>query len=597
MDQLDEIRQKVNLVDLVGEYVTLKKAGRNFKALCPFHSEAQPSFIVSPERQIWKCFGCAKGGDAFHFLTEIEGMDFGEAVRLLAKRVGVELKPFRSSQGEQQKQLFYEINHLAAEFYHYLLTKHPAGKKALDYILGRGISQESISLFKLGYSPNMWDGVQKYLVKKKNYRSSDLEAVGLIIRGGRSGFYDRFRNRLMFPLRDHQGNTCGFAGRVLEKEAKEAKYVNSPETRLYHKSRLLYDLWLTRSEIKKTAVVVLVEGELDAISSYQTGVRNVLAIKGSALTEEQLVLLKRYSQNLILALDGDVAGDAAARRGIELADNLGFSIKVVQIKGGKDPDEVAQKDPVLWRQLVAEAVPIYDYFLSSALSRFDARSAEGKRKIGQEFIPVLVKISDNIVRGHYIGLLAARLGVGEEVIIKEIERFSQKPTRQAITAAVFPPADKNRLQVLEEYLLALCLQSGKWKFLTKRVLKNLIVTPALSQIMETIGVYLKKFKTLKSDRLAKMLPPELLEIFNQLYLYDLGDWTDEKEKMESEIKKMIKEIERVKIKQRFGQLTREIKEIEKQKRDRTAEDDSEIRKKLARLNEEFRDLSTKLGEI
>ncbi|MFC1790784.1 DNA primase, partial [Patescibacteria group bacterium] len=269
MDQRDEIKQKIDLVELVSEYVSLKKAGRNFKGLCPFHSEDTPSFIVSPERQIFKCFGCNEGGDAFGFLMKMESLDFGEAIRTLAKRTGVILKSFSSTQQSQKKQLLYEINHLASEFYHWLLLNHPQGKQALNYILGRGISKDSLELFKLGFSPNLWDGLQKFLVGKKGYQYQDLEAAGLISKNRQGKYYDRFRGRLMFSLKDHQGNICGFSGRVLQKDVKEAKYINSPETSLYFKSRLLYGLWSTKQEIKKQDRVVLVEGELDAISSYQ----------------------------------------------------------------------------------------------------------------------------------------------------------------------------------------------------------------------------------------------------------------------------------------------------------------------------------------
>ncbi len=306
MDQIEEIRSKIDLVAFISETVPLKKAGRNFKGLCPFHTEKTPSFIVSPERQIWKCFGCQKGGDAFGFLMEIERIEFGEALRILAKKTGVVLQSYRPSQSESEKDKLYQINHLAAEFFHYLLLNHRAGKKALNYILQRGISKQSLEKFKLGYAPAMWDGLQGFLVGKKGYKAEDLEKAGLIIkRAGEQesrkveGYYDRFRDRLMFPLSDHRGNVVGFAGRVLDPEVKEAKYVNTPETAVYHKSDLLFPLDVTKEEIKKENCAMVVEGELDAISSYQVGLKNVVAIKGSALSEEQSRLLKRFCETEI----------------------------------------------------------------------------------------------------------------------------------------------------------------------------------------------------------------------------------------------------------------------------------------------------------
>jgi DNA primase len=408
VDQLEEIKRKIDIVELINEFVPLKKTGRNFKALCPFHSENAPSFVVSPERQIFKCFGCGESGDIFGFLMKTEGLEFGEALRILAKRAGVKLRRYQPSEAEKQKTLLYEINHLASEFYHYLLASHRVGKQALQYLkVKRGIKDETIHLFKLGFAPAMWDGLQKFLVGKKGYQVEALEKAGLVIKSEKGrGYYDRFRARIMFPLEDHRSNVAGFAGRTLDPRQTEAKYINTPETLIYHKSDLLYGLKQNKEAIKKANAVILVEGELDTLSSYQVGVKNVVAIKGSALTGSQVSLLKRFTENLVLALDRDVAGDQAARRGIEVADQAGMAIKVVKLRGGKDPDEVAQKNASLWKKLVKEAMPVYDYFLDLALTRFKAKTAEGKRAIGKEMVPVLAKISDEIVRSHYIGQLA-----------------------------------------------------------------------------------------------------------------------------------------------------------------------------------------------
>ncbi|MCJ7827973.1 DNA primase, partial [Patescibacteria group bacterium] len=445
MDQLDEIRQKVDIAEFIGEYTPLKKAGRNLKAPCPFHSENKPSFMVSPERQIFKCFGCGVGGDIFKFLMLIEGLEFGEAVRKLAERAGVALKKYRVSPEEEKKKKYFEVNDLATEYYHYLLTQHPAGKKALDYILGRGITLKSLQEFKIGFAPLMWDGVQKYLVDKKKYSPQILEQAGLALPNNRGGYYDRFRGRLMFPLRDYQGNICGFAGRVIPPASDDqAKYINSSETPVYQKSRLLYGLSLTRGQIRKQDQAVVVEGELDLISSYQAGVFNVVAIKGSALTEGQLILLKRYTKNLALALDADFAGNKAAQRGIELADKMGFAIKVVEVKGGKDPDEAAQKDPKGWCAQIKKAVSVYDYLFHFAFSSYDERSAEGKRQIGQFLVPILAKMTDGIVRGHYISLLAQRLRIREEAVVAEVEKVKPEFSSREKQAVSFQSVRQTR---------------------------------------------------------------------------------------------------------------------------------------------------------
>lgn len=614
-EQLEEIKRKIDIVQFINNYVPLKKTGRNFKALCPFHSETVPSFIVSPERQIWHCFGqCGEGGDIFKFLMKIENIDFGEALRELAKRAGVKLVSYRLSEDEKQKQLLYEINHLAAEFYHYLLLNHPAGKRALNYILGRGINKDSLEKFKLGYSPNMWEGLQRFLVGKKGYRVEDLERAGLVIRRDtpsvtsntkenvsrtnvlRVTWYDRFRDRLIFPLKDHRGDICGFAGRKIPRgfggsrpkgDEGEAKYINSPETLIYHKSDLLYGLFENKDEIKKVDGVILVEGELDAISSYQVGVKNMVAIKGSALTPRQVQLLSRFTKNITFALDSDIAGDAAVRRGIEVADGAGVAMGVVEIKGGKDPDEVAQKNPQLWQRLVSQAVPVYDYFLNSAFSKFDPELAEGKRKIGQELIPILAKISDKIVQAHYIQALAERLGIEEEAIAAEIAKFevSLATTPAQVREEII---QKDRREILEEHLLVLCFQSENWAWLRKRKPLSLVKTPRFLRILESLGDYLKKYKTLDSERLTKMLAPELKESFNQLYLFDLGNLAKDEDKLKSEFQETIRQLEKFSLKEKLKQIAEEIENLEKEKSSSS---------KLDKLNEEFRDLGARLAEL
>lgn len=594
-DQLEEIRRKIDIVELVNEYVPLKKTGRNFKALCPFHSEKIPSFIVSPERQIFKCFGCGEGGDIFGFLMKMEGMEFGEALRTLAKRAGVKLRRYRPSESERQKQLLYEINHLASEYYHYLLTKHLAGKKALNYILGRGIARESLARFKLGYSPNLWEALQDFLVKRKRYRIDDLERAGLVIKSEKGrGYYDRFRGRLMFTLRDRRNNVVGFAGRTLDPKQEEAKYINTPETLIYHKSDLLYGLVETKAAIKKADEAIVVEGELDAISSIQAGVENVIALKGTALTQGQIDLLGRFTKNLTLAMDQDVAGDQAARRGIELADAAGMAIKVIEVKGGKDPDEVAQKNPKRWRQQVKKAVPIYDYFLDSAFSRFDARTAEGKRKISLELTPILAKISNKVVQAHYIRQLADRLRVEEEAVATEAAKFITEESAKAPSKRKdYEEVEKmSRREILEEHLLALAFQSENWLLLRKREIQKLIKTPRFQRIVEALAEYFKRYKTLDSQRLVKMLPAELKEAFDKLYLLEIADLIENEEKFKNELAKTKLALRKLDLKEMLREISNQISELEKEKKPAKKERD-----KLKRLHEQFRDLSAELSEI
>jgi len=587
-DEREEIKRRIGIVELISEYVPLKKVGRNFKAICPFHSEKTPSFIVSPERQIWHCFGaCNEGGDIFGFLMKIENIEFGEALRILAKRAGVKLTRYRPSEGERQKQLWYEINHLAAEYFHFVLTRHSAGQPGRDYLQRRGVNKVSINIFKLGFAPPMWDGLQRFLVVKKGYRVQDLERVGLIIRG-RRGFYDRFRNRVTFPLSDHRGNICGFAGRVIDPKIKEAKYVNTPETPLYHKSDLLYGLNEAKQVIKKADNVVLVEGELDMISSYQADVKNVVAIKGSALTAGQIRRLSFYTKSLIFALDADLAGNQAARRAIEMADEAGMNLKAVIIKGGKDPDEVAQKNPRQWQVMVKAAVPVYDFLFALAFDRFDCRTAEGKRKIGQQLVPVLAKITDEIVCSHYVQLLADRLGV----VVSAVEAEVAKKARRQVTTA---PASglvaetKNRREILEQHLLALALQSGQWPLLRKRAVLKLIKTSRFVSILQAISQYLKKSSDCQSERLAKMLAPEVVPTFNQLYLLDMMGLINDETKFQREWGKALNQLVKVDVHEKMARLGNKIRQLERQGR-LTQQETA----RLDKFNDKFRNLSQEL---
>lgn len=459
--QVEEVKRKVDIVQVIGERVKLVKGGRNFKGLCPFHSEKTPSFMVSPELQIYKCFGCSKSGDVISFLEEFEGMEFVEALEYLANRAGVKLVRRAGGEEKSEREKYWEINHLAAEFYHYVLTSHKVGEEARRYLKGRGISNEAIKVFKLGYAPQSWDELQNFLVKKKSYRVEDLEKVGLVIRSDKGSWYDRFRGRIMFPLTDARGRVAGFAGRVLPPfaEATGGKYVNTPETEIYHKGELLYGLAVNKGEIKKQEFAVVVEGELDAIASWQAGVKNVVAIKGSAFTPEQIRLLLRYCRQARLALDADTAGQEATRRSIALADELGLGVRVVRISGGKDPDEIARADGAEWKDMVRQAVGVYDFYVRSALSRFDVKTGEGKRSLSQELAPVLAGMTNSVEQAHYMKVVAEALGVSEEAVAAEVGKAKLGKVAQVAEVGKVEQV-KNRLEVLEEYWLGCLLRAG-----------------------------------------------------------------------------------------------------------------------------------------
>ena len=584
MNQLEEIKSKIDIVEFISEFVPLKKAGRNFKAICPFHTEKTPSFIVSPERQIWHCFGCGRGGDIFGFLMEIERIEFGEALRILAKRAGVVLESYRPTGVEAEKEKILAINSLAAEFYHYLLLNHQIGKRALEYAYRRGMTKESLERFKVGYAPPMWDGLQKFLIGRKGYSVGDLDKAGLVVQSSKfkvQSYYDRFRDRLMFPLSDHRGNVVGFAGRLLDPNAKEAKYVNTPETLVYHKSELLYPLQITKEEIKKENSVVVVEGEIDAISCYQVGVKNVVAIKGSALTEAQSRLLKRFAENVVLSLDSDAAGDAAMRRGIEIASNLGLNVKVAVLEKYKDPDEAAQKEPDYLKEKITQAEGVYDFYIDSAFKRFGGRTPEEKRKIGQELVPIWARIEDEILKDVYVKRLAERLGVSEESIILQMEKVKDRFLSGAKKETT-SQQKKERRDLLEEYLLSLIFQAKKTELLLEEEWVSLFVLPINKRIIEALRKFLSEKKKFSSKFFFRELPAELKEAFDHFYLTDFGEQIEDEEWVEKELKKIQKhlrimatreELERLslelrkrgedeKIAEQISKLTRELKELE-----------------------------------
>ncbi len=543
MDQVEEIKSKVDMVELVQEYVPLKKAGRNFKGLCPFHSEKTPSFMVNPELQIFKCFGCGVGGDAYSFLQKIEGMEFGEALQHLADRVGIKLVTYKPTQGEQLKEKLVGINTLTGQVYHWLLTQK-TGKEAREYLKGRGISDEAIEKFKVGFAPNNWDFLLKFLIGKKKYALDDLTRAGLAVKN-----YDRFRNRIMFPLANGRGQVVGFAGRVMPgaSEKEGGKYVNTPETEIYHKSELLYGLDVTRAEIKNAGWVVVVEGEIDVIASWQAGVKNVVAIKGSALTEKQVELLRRICDTVVLALDTDVAGDAASRRGIEIADKNGLMIKMVKLLGAKDPGEYAIADAEGWKKAVAEAIPIYDFYLQSAMERYGL-DVTGKKRMGQELLPIWAGISDEIVKAHYVRKLADILGVGEEAVWSQLAKTQRSNVKSQNNEQITnDKMTKSRRDLLEEYVIELALKGDK--------------TEALPS-MET-DFWKRVADELAKDGDPKKLPEELRERTLMLLLkegeFEEKEWETalrELEELETRAKIGAGEGDARKLTKRLGELTK-----------------------------------------
>lgn len=431
MTDTQAIKDRLDIVQIIGEYIPLKKAGANWKANCPFHNEKSPSFMVNAEKQFWHCFGCSKSGDVFTFLQEMEGMEFPEALKILADRAGVKIDTFASEVNKSQKNRILEINAKAAYFFHQFLLEMPASQGARDYLKRRELKPETIEEWKVGFIPDQWDLLTQYLLKKGN-SIDDLLASGLTIKKEGGGSYDRFRGRIMFPIWDTHGNIVGFTGRVLvETEKSGGKYVNTPQTLVYDKSRVLYGLNYAKMEIKNKDVTILVEGQMDVIACHQAGMKNVVASSGTALTFEQVKLLKRYSNNVAIAFDADAAGQNAAKRGIDLALEQGMNIKIIQIPVGcgKDADECLKKNPDVWFKAAENAKEVMEWYFASVMAGADKRDPKQKQKIADTLLAEIIRLPYAVERDHWLKKLADELGVDSATLTSEIRRLTLvKPT-------------------------------------------------------------------------------------------------------------------------------------------------------------------------
>lgn len=609
MDDLELIKSKINVVDLIQEYIPLKKAGINFKANCPFHNEKSPSFMVSPERQIWHCFGCQKGGDIFKFVMEKENLEFKDALEILAQKAGVTLKKSARSKSDGTDRL-YEVNQKAAQFYNYLLTENKVGKKALDYLLKRGLTLETIKEFSIGYAPQNWETLVRFL-RKRGFLNPEMIDAGLVVASAKGG-YDRFRGRIMFPLFDVRGRVLAFSGRVLGDELP--KYVNTPQTRLFDKGRFLLGLHKSKGVIKEKDEAIIVEGEMDFLMSYQGGVKNIIASKGTALTEAQVEEIKKYASTILLCFDTDLAGDVAARRGIEIADKAGLNIKVIDFEGVKDPAELIKSEPEAWKKAAEEAIPIYDYYLKSVALRFSPKQAIGKRQIFNELLPIWAKISDSITREHYIEKLAAFLQVKDDFVREELEKYQKAQSAVSFKniAVVskangesskienkqdLSPSEINqslvlgRREMLEQYLIALLLHQPFDLNFIPNFPETLFTQEELKQVYVLLVLFLDsisfKAQEFKIDEFIKTLPTEFAPLVDVIYLLEIDEKLRDKHAWQREVGLVVSELKRMLIKTSLEKLSLQIKNAQEFGKEES----------LTSLNKKFRDLSVKLKNL
>ena len=504
MTTVDEIKNRIDILDLVSDSVKLRRSGKNYLGFCPFHDNKRtPAFVVFPDSGTWRCFGqCNEGGDIFKYVMKKEGWDFAETLRYLAEKAGVELQPQTEEQKEQDEQYdrYRQLLEEAVTFYQHQLLQAPEGKYALNYLLQRGVTRETIETFGLGFAPASWDLTHQYFLGK-GYSELDLIESGLVTQREGGGVYDRFRNRLMFAIREMGGRMSGFGARILDPD-DVPKYLNSPQTPLFDKGRLLYGLNLARKAIRAEDQVVIVEGYMDVIVPYQAGFLNTVSPMGTALTEDQMRLLKRFTRRIVLALDADAAGEKATLRGLEIArqaldhsEEISFNprgllryearleadVRVTTIPAGMDPDEIVLRDPEEWRKIVESAKPIVLHVMETLASQKDLDDPKVKREISTRVLPLIEDIPNAVERDAYRQRLARLLKVDERALVgdgsstRTSSTVRRRPKEQQAVEVETRPVAKTSEQLsrsLEKHCLRLLLQDPEWLHVLDRALQK-----------------------------------------------------------------------------------------------------------------------------
>lgn len=530
----DEIKSKLDIVDVLREYIQLQPAGINFRAKCPFHREKTPSFIISPDKQIWHCFGCGKGGDIFTFIMEMEGITFAEALRLLAPKAGVTLKRSDPALTSQRNRLLDVID-LTAKYYYYQLKESQEAAPVREYLKKRGLNEDTIEEWQIGYSSEGWENLNNFL-KKRGVSENDIFLAGLSVKSNnRHGFYDRFRGRVMFPIRDINGNVVAFSARVRpnrEEAEKLGKYINSPQTMIYDKSHIVFGLDKAKQSIKQNDLAIVVEGQMDTITAHQNGFKNVIASSGTALTSEQVALIKRYSQNIALAFDMDKAGEMAAERGMREAMSAEMNIKIVEMPQGKDPDECIRNNPDSFAEAIERAKPMMQYYLDKTLSSLDLNKIEHRREAAKKILPIIVNISNKIEQDYWLKRLSESIDVPESILRETIK---QKPTAnkrkpEEINAIERTDPANNREERLSEMVIALLLKHPELIQYSINSLPAEFLSG--SQIQELYKYLLIFYNNITNGQEIEIAEIEIKELMN---FHDFKNWLISETRTEQEL--------------------------------------------------------------
>jgi len=556
---VEQIKSRLNIVEVVQGYIKLQKAGVNFKALCPFHSEKTPSFFVSPSRDSWHCFGCSKGGDIFSFVMEIEGAEFPEALKILANRAGVELKPIdREYQNERLRLL--KLMEEAKRFYEAELKKH---KDVIEYLKNRGLKGETAKSFGIGFVPAEWRALYSFL-KSSKYSDSEIEKSGMVVKSDK-GYYDRFRSRIMFPISSASGQIVGFSGRIFGKEDETTggRYINTPQTILYDKSRVLYGFDKAKGEIRKKDNCILVEGQMDVIMSHQAGITNTVAVSGTSLTNEHLRIIKRLTDNLTIAFDKDEAGKGAAGRGIDSALAEGFEVKVAIIPSGKDPADAVKENPKEWKEAVAQSKNIIEFYLEFLKNPIDERA--NRKEIEKIVLPYVAILPSEMEKAHWVNEIAKRLHIKEDAVWSELRRKVRAPISDVSVEVPKLKTTYPRFQLLKDRLYGFIL----WQKKTDD-----------EELKRTINKIIEKEK-------IDLNEPEILKIAEKI-IFEAELFYSGTESLKNEFEKLILEFEKERIKSELLAITEKIRECEivSGKKD-----------ELEKCLKEFYNLSKKLSEL
>jgi DNA primase len=529
MSVIDDVKQKLDIIDIIGQHITLAKSGRTFRGLCPFHGEKHPSFYVYPEQQSWHCFGCNTGGDVFSFIMKKQGIDFGEALRELAQKAGVVIpSKFEPGAESEERQKLYQLNQAAALYFQSMLQSK-AGEKAQSYLTRRGFLAKTISDFQLGYSLNSWEELKKYLMDK-GYTEAEMLTAGLIIESeaGKKS-HDRFRDKLMFPIADARGHIIGFGGRALDDSLP--KYTNSPQTPLFDKSGSLYALNLAKEAIREQGLSVIVEGYMDVITAHQNGFNNVVASMGIAVTEKQVNTLKRLSKEMVFALDADAAGKEAMLRVEQTSTEalsedilpvvfrnkiVAFSnipdieVKVIILPSGKDPDDVIKEDAQAWQKLVKEAVPIIDYTFDMATVGLDLATAKDKSLARDKLLPIVKEIKDKVRQAHYLQKYARLVNVSDRNAEADLAGIKPRQTRGRVEEPKPKSEEPFLANRLEKDCLALLLQHPELNVKDEELL------PEYFESSQNREIFIARRQSAKIEELRDRLDPATHEHLDAL---------------------------------------------------------------------------------